>query len=135
MNASHRGGFGPGPTQANRFGIAKVADVVRRGDGTSGGVASKAPKHVEAARVRLTEAHDSPWCPPWVRKLVAGGASVDDVVQAAVKRAQEHATKDGLVEVETLLNELSRDPRHTSIVRKAVSRVTVGQALKKGATP
>jgi hypothetical protein len=53
-------------------------------------------------------------------------------VQAAAKRAKGHVTEETLVEVETLLNEIGKDPRHAQIVRKAVSKDAVAYVMKKG---
>ena len=72
-------------------------------------------------------------CPTWVRKMVLDDATIEEVIHAAVKRVKRHETEETLVEVETLLNELTRSPEHARKVRDVLSAELVADVLKRGA--
>ncbi|MFC5742164.1 hypothetical protein [Dyella tabacisoli] len=131
---THRGGFGVGPNHAVQLATAHTSASLNRPDGTAGGAAS-APAHDTVAKVRRTKFDAAPWCPPWVQKMATEKATIEEVVHTAVKRAQRHTTEETLVEIETLLNELSRDPEHARQVRDALSKDVIADLLMKGAKP
>jgi len=128
----HRGGFGVGPIHA----VAAPVQVLATGKptGTNGGAASKAPAHLRSPKLRRTVHSDATWCPTWVRKMVLDDASVEDVIHTAIKRVKRHETEETLVEVETLLNELTRSPEHARKVRDVLSAELIADVLKRGAT-
>lgn len=102
--------------------------------GTNGGAASKPPAHLSSPKARLTTFSDAAWCPAWVRKMVLEDATIEDVIHAAVKRVKRHEAEETLVEVETLLNELTRSPEYARKVRDALSPEVIADVLRRGAT-
>lgn len=130
--AFHRGGFGVGPIHA--VGTSLQALQTSKPQGTHGGAASKPSAHLSSPKVRRTTFSDAVWCPAWVRKMVLDDATIEDVIHAAVKRVKRHETEETLVEVETLLNELTRSPEHACKVRDALSPDVIADVLKRGAT-
>jgi hypothetical protein len=128
----HRGGFGVGPIHSVEAFVSAVQSGKPRG--TNGGAASKPPAHLSSPKVRRTTFSDAVWCPAWVRKMVLDDASIEDVVHAAVKRVKRHETEETLMEVETLLNELTRSPEYARKVRDALAPEVIADVLKRGAT-
>lgn len=102
--------------------------------GIRGGAASKPPAHLSTPKVRRTTFSDAVWCPAWVRKMVLDDATIEEVIHAAVKRVKRHETEETLLEVETLLNELTRSPEHACKVRDVLSAEVIADVLKRGAT-
>jgi hypothetical protein len=66
--------------------------------------------------------------------MVTDDASIEDVVHAAVKRVKRHETEETLIEIETLLNELTRNPEHARRVRDALTPEVIADVLRRGAT-
>jgi len=127
----HRGGFGVGPIHS--VSASFQALQTSKLQSTRGGAASKPPAHLSSPKVRRTTFSDAIWCPAWVRKMVLDDATIEEVIHAAVKRVKRHETEETLVEVETLLNELTRSPEHARKVRDVLSAELVADVLKRGA--
>ena len=133
MMTDHRGGFGIGPGHIVSCTALAATPAPGQKQCTTGAVAGNAPAHVKPPNVRRTELGTKTWCPVWIQKMVHDDATLEEVVLAAVKRVKRHGSEETLVEVETLFNELTRQPEHARRVRAALNCEVIADVLRKGA--
>jgi hypothetical protein len=103
--------------------------------GSHGGGANEAsrPPRTLTPRIRRNTPPADWWLPDWVREHVDSNRPVDDLIAEAVRRVAGSPHEATIVTVQTLFNELSRNPDHAAAVRVAV-RTLLDKHLRRRAS-
>jgi len=83
----------------------------------------------QVAQVRALKPKEDFWLPHWVREHVNKNSSPETVIKEVAERLKANPNEETLLESQTILNELSREPKFAQLIRQTINRDFIKQIV------